>query len=60
VPVTMHHISVGKRAHADGGDPSELGLLSLNNKGQLRMGTGDVIPGMRALPAVLRDRPRVP
>jgi hypothetical protein len=23
----------------------------------LRMGTGDVIPGMRALPAVLRDRP---
>jgi hypothetical protein len=26
----------------------------------LRMGTGDVIPGMRALPAELRDRPGVP
>jgi len=29
-------------------------------KGLLRMGTGDVIPGMRALPAELRDRPGVP
>jgi hypothetical protein len=26
----------------------------------LRLGTGDVIPGMRALPAELRDRPGVP
>ena len=29
-------------------------------EGLLRMGTGDVIPGMRALPAELRDRPGVP
>jgi hypothetical protein len=30
------------------------------HQGLLRMGTGDVIPGMRALPAELRDRPGVP
>lgn len=32
----------------------------LRPNGSLRMGTGDVIPGMRALPAELRDRPGVP
>jgi hypothetical protein len=56
VPVTMHQ-RWGKRAQADGGDPGELGHAP---QWPLRMGTGDVIPGMRALPAELRDRPGVP
>ena len=30
---------------------------ALHAQSLLRMGTGDVIPGMRALPAELRDRP---
>ena len=56
IPVSMHQCW-GKGA-ADGGDPGELG--SNAPKRPLRMGTGDVIPGMRALPAELRDRPGVP
>ncbi len=55
VPVIC--ISVGERAQVDSGGPGRAGRAP---QGLLRMGTGDVIPGMRALPAELRDRPGVP